>query len=110
MGGMRSLVTWDPPGRWVGPTGSTYVAPMPMPGSSVPRRAGSADPAGAARDKDGAVTDTSTCAPLDPDVAAVLAALPIDIGALLGGLSDDTIADARAAMGQMPVPSLTDKV
>ena len=39
-----------------------------------------------------------------------MAAMPIDIGALLGGLSDDTIGDVRAAMSQMPVPPLTDQV
>lgn len=59
--------------------------------------------------KDGAMAET-TCAPLDPEVAAALAALPIDIGALLGGLTDDSIAETRAAMGQMPVPELTDAV
>jgi acetyl esterase/lipase len=57
------------------------------------------------------VTDTSThAAALDPEVAAALAALPIDIGALLGGLTDETIGDVRAAMAQMPVPPLTDRV
>jgi acetyl esterase/lipase len=56
------------------------------------------------------VNDASTCAPLDPDVAAVLAALPIDLGALLGGLSDTSIGEARAAMAQMPVPELGDQV
>ena len=53
------------------------------------------------------MADLTTCAPLDPEIAAALAALPIDIGALLGGLTDDTIADARAAMAQMPVPELS---
>ena len=52
----------------------------------------------------------TTCAPLDADVAESLAALPIDIGALLGGLTDESIADVRAAMGQMPVPELSDAV
>jgi acetyl esterase/lipase len=59
--------------------------------------------------KDGAMAET-TCAPLDPEVAAALEALPIDIGALLGGLTDASIAETRAAMGQMPVPELTDAV
>src|SRR5687768_12683384 len=58
----------------------------------------------------GVVADLTTCAPLDPEVAAALAALPIDIGALLGGLTDDTIAGARALMAQMPVPELSDAV
>ena len=56
------------------------------------------------------MADLTTCAPLDPDVAAVLAALPVDIGALLGGLTDDTLAQARAAMSEMPVPELSDAV
>jgi len=54
--------------------------------------------------------EPTTCAPLDPEVAEVLAAFPIDVGALLGGLSDDTIAVTRAAMAQMPVPELGDAV
>ena len=53
---------------------------------------------------------TASCAPLDPEVAAALAALPFDIGAALGALSDDSIGDIRAAMGQMPVPELSDRV
>ncbi len=56
------------------------------------------------------MNDNSICAPLDPEIATALAALPIDIGALLGGLTDDTITEARALMGQMPVPELSDKV
>ena len=43
-------------------------------------------------------------------MAAALAALPFDIGAALGSLTDETIGDVRAAMAQMPVPPLTDKV
>ena len=57
------------------------------------------------------MTDTSThAAALDPEVAAALAAMPFDIGAALGSLTDETIGDVRAAMSQMPVPPLTDKV
>ena len=57
------------------------------------------------------MTDTSThAASLDPEVAAALAALPFDIGAALGNLTDETIGEVRAAMSQMPVPPLTDKV
>lgn len=56
------------------------------------------------------MAELTTCAPLDRDVAASLAALPIDIGALLGALSDETVSDARAALGQMPVPELSDAV
>ena len=54
--------------------------------------------------------ETTTCAPIDPDVAAVLAALPVDIGALLGGLTDESLPQARAAMNQMPMPELSDAV
>ena len=39
-----------------------------------------------------------------------LAALPFDIGAAHGALSDATIGDVRGAMGQMPVPELSDRV
>ena len=57
------------------------------------------------------MTDTSThAAALDPEVAAALAALPFDIGAALGSLTDETIGEVRAAMSQMPVPPLTDQV
>ena len=57
------------------------------------------------------MTDISThAAALDPEVAAALAALPFDIGAALGSLTDETIGEVRAAMSQMPVPPLTDQV
>ena len=54
--------------------------------------------------------DDTTCAPLDAEVSEALAAIPIDIGELLGGLTDDTVAAVRDAMGQMPVPELSDDV
>jgi acetyl esterase/lipase len=47
---------------------------------------------------------------IDPEIAAVLAASPIDIGALLGGLTDDNVAGVRAAFGQMPRPELSGDV
>jgi acetyl esterase/lipase len=47
---------------------------------------------------------------LDPEIAAVLGALPIDVGALLGSLSNDTITDVRATMSMMPMPELSDRV
>jgi acetyl esterase/lipase len=56
------------------------------------------------------MTSATSCAPVDPEVAAALAALPLDIGALLGGLTDASLPAARAAMSQMPVPELSDAV
>jgi acetyl esterase/lipase len=56
------------------------------------------------------MSDVASCAPVDPEVAAALAALPVDIGALLGGLSDETLEATRQAMSQMPVPELSDAV
>jgi len=56
------------------------------------------------------MSDVASCAPVDPEVAAALAALPVDIGALLGGLSDETLEATRQAMSQMPVPELSDTV
>ena len=53
------------------------------------------------------VADLTTCAPLDPEIAAALAALPFDIGDALGGLTDDSIAATREAMALMPVPELS---
>lgn len=47
---------------------------------------------------------------LDPDIAAVLGALPIDVGALLASLSDETVAEVRATMSMMPMPELSDRV
>jgi acetyl esterase/lipase len=47
---------------------------------------------------------------LDPEIAAVLAAMPIDLGGLLGGLTDDNVAGVREAMGAMPTPELSDGV
>lgn len=47
---------------------------------------------------------------IDPDVAEALAALPVDLGALLGSLTDDSVAGVRDLMAQMPVPELSDAV
>lgn len=47
---------------------------------------------------------------LDPEVAAALAAMPVDVGAVLGSLSDASVADVRALMAQMPTPELSDRV
>lgn len=47
---------------------------------------------------------------LDPEIAAVLGALPIDVGALLGSLSNETIVDVRVTMSMMPMPELSDRV
>jgi acetyl esterase/lipase len=55
-------------------------------------------------------TPIDIAALLDPEIAAVLAAMPIDLGALLGGLTDDNVASAREVLGAMPVPELSDGV
>jgi acetyl esterase/lipase len=44
---------------------------------------------------------------LDPEIAAVLAAMPIDLGALFAGLTDDSVAGVRETMAAMPVPELS---
>jgi acetyl esterase/lipase len=51
--------------------------------------------------------DDTTCAPLDPEIAEAIAALPFDVGALLGALSDETISAAREAMAALPVSELS---
>jgi len=56
------------------------------------------------------MADVTSCAPLDPEVVAFLAEMPIDIGALLGGLTDESIVDTRVAFAQLPVPELSDAV
>jgi acetyl esterase/lipase len=47
---------------------------------------------------------------VDPEVAVALSALPFDFGAVLDGLSLDTVADVRAAFGQLPAPEVSDDV
>jgi acetyl esterase/lipase len=44
---------------------------------------------------------------LDPEIAAVLASLPVDMGELFGSLSDETLPSVRALMGRMPMPELS---
>jgi acetyl esterase/lipase len=57
------------------------------------------------------MTDFETGAPpLDPEIAAALAALPVDIGALFGSLSEVTLPAIRQAMSQTPVQALSDQV
>lgn len=47
---------------------------------------------------------------LDPDIAAALGEIPIDIGAMLGALTDASVAEVREIFAQMPVPELSDAV
>jgi acetyl esterase/lipase len=47
---------------------------------------------------------------IDPEVAAMLDASPIDVGALLGGLTLDNLAAVRAVMAERPVEPLSDDV
>ena len=56
------------------------------------------------------MTDATTCAPLDPEIAEAIDALPIDVGALFSGLSDDSISTARTAMAKMNVAELSANV
>ncbi len=51
-----------------------------------------------------------TAALLDPDVKAALAAIPFDVGALLGSLTDDTVASVRSMWSAAPPPELSDQV
>jgi len=47
---------------------------------------------------------------IDPELAAMLDASPIDVGAVLGGLTLDNIDDVRAVMSERPVEPLSDGV
>jgi len=47
---------------------------------------------------------------LDPEVAAVLAALTDDNGELFEALSDETLDRLRAVMANIPMPELSDQV
>ena len=42
---------------------------------------------------------------LDPEVKAALAQIPIDIGSIMGSLSDDSIALVRELFGATPAPA-----
>ena len=56
------------------------------------------------------MTVASTYAGVDPEIAAALAALPVDLGAALSALSDEAIVMIRDAVAQMPVPDLSNRV
>ncbi len=47
---------------------------------------------------------------LDPEVKAALAQVPIDIGTMMGSLTDESIGLVRELFGAMPVPPLSDAV
>src|SRR5918994_3423819 len=47
---------------------------------------------------------------IDRELAAMLDALPIDLGALLGGLTLDNLESVRAVMAERPVEPLSDDV
>ena len=47
---------------------------------------------------------------LDPEIAAMLAASPVDIGAVLGSLTKESIVDIRTMFGATPPPPLSDTV
>ena len=54
--------------------------------------------------------DLDSRALLDPEIVESLGALPIDFGALLGGMTDETIGSVRERMGSMPPLPLSDEV
>lgn len=47
---------------------------------------------------------------LDPDIAAGLAALPFDIGEVLGSLTDESLPGIREALATLPAPEVSDAV
>lgn len=47
---------------------------------------------------------------LDPEIANLLAASPVDIGAVLGALTNESIADIRVMFGATPPPPLSETV
>lgn len=57
-----------------------------------------------------AMTDLDVSPLIDSDVVAALAEIPVDIGALLGGLTDESLPGVRELFAQMPVPELSDAV
>jgi acetyl esterase/lipase len=57
-----------------------------------------------------AMSDLDVSPLVDPDVVAAFAELPVDIGALLGGLTDEALPGVRELFAQMPVPELSDAV
>ncbi len=56
------------------------------------------------------MSESTTCAPIDPEMSAAIAAFPVDIGTMLGSLSDDTLPAARELLAQLPMPELSDQV
>lgn len=54
--------------------------------------------------------DVVTAAPVDAEVAAAFAEFPFDLGAALGGLSDESVGLLRDGLAQLPVPELSDQV
>ena len=75
-----------------------------------PLRSGRTLPAMIARMSHPSPAPIDVAALLDPEIAAVLAAMPIDLGALLGGLTDDNVVSVREAMGAMPALELSEGV
>ena len=53
---------------------------------------------------------STTCAPIDPEMSAAIAAFPVDISTMLGSLSDGTLPAARDLLAQLPMPELSDQV
>jgi acetyl esterase/lipase len=47
---------------------------------------------------------------LDPEISALLAASPIDIGAALGSLTNESVVEIRTMFGATPPPPLSDSV
>ena len=47
---------------------------------------------------------------IDPEIAAALAALPIDLGQMFSGLTTESVVAIRAAMSAGPTPALSDRV
>ena len=47
---------------------------------------------------------------LDPEISALLAASPVDIGAALGSLTNESVVEIRAMFGATPPPPLSDSV
>ena len=47
---------------------------------------------------------------LDPEIAALLAASPVDIGAALGSLTNESVVEIRTMFGATPPPPLSDSV
>ena len=57
-----------------------------------------------------AMSDLDVSPLIDPDVITAFAEIPVDIGALLGSLTDEAMPGVRELFAQMPVPELSDAV